>query len=219
MGRRKVEMKKIEDKSRRQVTFSKRRKGLLKKAREISILCDVQLALIVFSSRGRLFQFSSSGADAHDNCFSKIVSRYKSLTEEVAPDDTEDTDNEFAGISPTGLLEIIQRYVVDDAAEDQLTVNNLVQLENRVGLALTKIKERKMQLMLEPLQTLQEQENKLREENEQLKEQKCEHYLQIAAASAAAAKNDSNTALGTIKGRDQSSCLVQQPTLQLLQLM
>ncbi|CAN0929206.1 Agamous-like MADS-box protein AGL70 [Linum grandiflorum] len=206
MGRRKVELKRIDDKSSRQVTFSKRRKGLIKKAAEISVLCDVHLALAVFSPAGRLFDFSSGDS------FSKIVSRYKSLTEEVAPDDTEDTDNEFAGISPTGLLEIIQRYVVDDAAEDQLTVNNLVQLENRVGLALTKIKERKMQLMLEPLQTLQEQENKLREENEQLKEQ-------IAAASAAAAKNDSNTALGTIKGRDQSSCLVQQPTLQLLQLM
>ncbi|CAN1137239.1 MADS-box protein AGL42 [Linum perenne] len=61
MGRRKVEMKKIEDKSRRQVTFSKRRKGLLKKAREISVLCDVQLALVVFSNRGRLYQFSSDG--------------------------------------------------------------------------------------------------------------------------------------------------------------
>ncbi|CAN1295178.1 MADS-box transcription factor 6 [Linum perenne] len=179
MGRRKVEMKKIEDKSRRQVTFSKRRKGLLKKAREISVLCDVQLALVVFSSRGRLYQFSSDGGrdvDGDDG-FSKIVRRYKSCTEEADPKDADSTNNEFAGISPSGLLEIIERYVDDDSAEDLLTVNNLVQLENRIDLALTQIKERKMQLMLEPLQTLQEQETKLRQENEKLKAQVMNPYI------------------------------------------
>ncbi|OMO88139.1 Transcription factor, MADS-box [Corchorus olitorius] len=60
MGRRKVEMKRIEDKSSRQVTFSKRRSGLIKKARELSVLCDVEIALVIFSSRGRLYEFSSA---------------------------------------------------------------------------------------------------------------------------------------------------------------
>ncbi|PKI42286.1 hypothetical protein CRG98_037337 [Punica granatum] len=59
MGRKKLEMKRIEDKSSRQVTFSKRRSGLIKKARELSILCDVEVALLVFSSRGRLYEFCS----------------------------------------------------------------------------------------------------------------------------------------------------------------
>ncbi|KAF7123902.1 hypothetical protein RHSIM_Rhsim12G0024300 [Rhododendron simsii] len=58
MGRKKVEMKRIEDKSTRQVTFSKRRGGLIKKARDLSVLCDVQVALIVFSSRGKPYEFS-----------------------------------------------------------------------------------------------------------------------------------------------------------------
>lgn len=57
MGRGKVELKKIEDKSNRQVTFSKRRPGLMKKAQELSILCDVEVAVHIFSSRGKLFQF------------------------------------------------------------------------------------------------------------------------------------------------------------------
>jgi hypothetical protein len=52
MGRGKVELKRIENKISRQVTFAKRRNGLLKKAYE--------LALIIFSSRGRLFEFSTS---------------------------------------------------------------------------------------------------------------------------------------------------------------
>ncbi|CAI0627349.1 unnamed protein product [Linum tenue] len=57
MGRKKVEMKRIENKSSRQVTFSKRRSGLIKKAREISVLCDLQIALVVFSAPGRLNEF------------------------------------------------------------------------------------------------------------------------------------------------------------------
>uniref|UniRef100_A0A7N2L7Z3 MADS-box domain-containing protein n=1 Tax=Quercus lobata TaxID=97700 RepID=A0A7N2L7Z3_QUELO len=59
MGRKKVVLKRIEDKSSRQVTFSKRRSGLIKKARELSVLCDVEIALCVFSSRGKLYEFSS----------------------------------------------------------------------------------------------------------------------------------------------------------------
>ena len=59
MGRRKIALKAIEDKSSRQVTFSKRRSGLMKKARELSVLCDVEIALFVFSGRGRLYEFCS----------------------------------------------------------------------------------------------------------------------------------------------------------------
>ncbi|KAL6867595.1 hypothetical protein ACP4OV_015619 [Aristida adscensionis] len=61
MGRGKVELKRIENKNSRQVTFAKRRSGLLKKAYELLVLCDAEVALIIFSSgRGRLFEFSSS---------------------------------------------------------------------------------------------------------------------------------------------------------------
>lgn len=52
-------MKRIEDKSNRQVTFSKRRTGLMKKARELSVLCDVDVAVHIFSGRGRLYEFTS----------------------------------------------------------------------------------------------------------------------------------------------------------------
>uniref|UniRef100_A0A0D3GBW8 MADS-box domain-containing protein n=1 Tax=Oryza barthii TaxID=65489 RepID=A0A0D3GBW8_9ORYZ len=53
-------MRRIEDTTRRQVTFSKRRKGLLKKASELSVLCDAEVALLVFSPRGRFFHFASA---------------------------------------------------------------------------------------------------------------------------------------------------------------
>ena len=61
MGRGRVELKRIENKINRQVTFSKRRNGLLKKAYELSVLCDAEVALIIFSTRGKLYEFGSAG--------------------------------------------------------------------------------------------------------------------------------------------------------------
>ena len=60
MGRGPVQLRRIENKINRQVTFSKRRNGLLKKAHEISVLCDAEVALIVFSSRGRLYEYANN---------------------------------------------------------------------------------------------------------------------------------------------------------------
>jgi MADS-box transcription factor, plant len=59
MGRGKVQLKRIENKINRQVTFSKRRNGLLKKAHEISVLCDAEVAVIVFSPKGKLYEYGT----------------------------------------------------------------------------------------------------------------------------------------------------------------
>ncbi|GMP70066.1 hypothetical protein CsSME_00029088 [Camellia sinensis var. sinensis] len=60
MVRGKVQLKRIENVTNRQVTFSKRKNGLLKKAYELSVLCDAEVAVIIFSQKGRLYDFSSS---------------------------------------------------------------------------------------------------------------------------------------------------------------
>ncbi|ESQ55049.1 hypothetical protein EUTSA_v10027162mg [Eutrema salsugineum] len=60
MVRGKTEMKRIENATSRQVTFSKRRNGLLKKAFELSVLCDAEVALIILSPRSKIYEFSSS---------------------------------------------------------------------------------------------------------------------------------------------------------------
>jgi len=60
MTRQKIEIKKIDNPTARQVTFSKRRRGLIKKAQELSTLCDAEIGLIIFSSTGKLFEYSSS---------------------------------------------------------------------------------------------------------------------------------------------------------------
>ncbi|KAG6762528.1 hypothetical protein POTOM_033036 [Populus tomentosa] len=67
MGRGKIVIRRIDNSTSRQVTFSKRRNGLLKKAKELSILCDAEIGVIIFSSTGKLYDYAntSSHAQAH----------------------------------------------------------------------------------------------------------------------------------------------------------
>lgn len=71
MGRVKLEIKRIENNTNRQVTFSKRRNGLIKKAYELSILCDIDIALIMFSPSGRLSHFS--GKKRIEDVFTRYI--------------------------------------------------------------------------------------------------------------------------------------------------
>lgn len=53
MGRVKLKIKKLESTGSRQVTYSKRRNGIMKKARELAILCDIDIVLLMFSPSGK----------------------------------------------------------------------------------------------------------------------------------------------------------------------
>ncbi|KAJ8459185.1 hypothetical protein OPV22_032111 [Ensete ventricosum] len=75
MGRVKLQIKRIENNTNRQVTFSKRRNGLIKKAYELSILCDIDIALIMFSPSGRLSHFSGRRR------IEDVLARYVNLPE------------------------------------------------------------------------------------------------------------------------------------------
>ncbi|EKG17677.1 Transcription factor MADS-box [Macrophomina phaseolina MS6] len=59
MGRRKIEIKAIKDDRNRSVTFLKRKGGLFKKAHELSVLCSVDVAVIIFGHNKKLYEFSS----------------------------------------------------------------------------------------------------------------------------------------------------------------
>ncbi|KAJ7946210.1 Agamous-like MADS-box protein [Quillaja saponaria] len=56
-GRQKIPIEKIPNRSHLQVTFSKRRSGLFKKASELCTLCGVEIAIIVFSPAEKAFSF------------------------------------------------------------------------------------------------------------------------------------------------------------------
>ncbi|KAF3619070.1 putative RING-H2 finger protein ATL54-like [Capsicum annuum] len=72
MGRRKLEIKRIQDKNCRQVAFCKRRQGLIKKANELSILCNVDVGVVIISKNGtgRLHEYSSTNSNIA-SCFCK----------------------------------------------------------------------------------------------------------------------------------------------------
>ncbi|PWZ33908.1 MADS-box transcription factor 3 [Zea mays] len=76
-GRGKIEIKRIENTTNRQVTFCKRRNGLLKKAYELSVLCDAEVALVVFSSRGRLYEYAN-------NSVKSTIERYKKANSDTS---------------------------------------------------------------------------------------------------------------------------------------
>ncbi|XP_030527523.1 MADS-box protein 04g005320-like isoform X1 [Rhodamnia argentea] len=169
MGRRKVEIRRIADKSSRQVTFSKRRGGLMKKARELSVLCDVDVALVVFSSRGKLYEFCSR------NSFTNILERYHNYfgEAETSKDAKTVEGNGFEDAvywSYPEILQIVQRYLRGPDIE-KMSVTDLAQLEKQLDSALRQTRSRKTKLMLESKTTLQEQEKKMREERELLEKE------------------------------------------------
>ncbi|XP_057485413.1 agamous-like MADS-box protein AP1 isoform X2 [Actinidia eriantha] len=146
MGRGRVQLKRIENKINRQVTFSKRRSGLLKKANEISVLCDAEVALIVFSHRGKLFEYST------DACMEKILERYErySCAERELVNDPETPKNWSLECTRLGeKIELLQRNI-----GGWFKVEKFSLLQN--------------QIMYESISELQKKEKGIQEQNNML---------------------------------------------------
>ncbi|KAL7190205.1 hypothetical protein ACSBR2_022479 [Camellia fascicularis] len=161
MGRGKVQLKRIEDKNSRQVTFSKRRSGLIKKARELSILCDVEIALIVFSARGKLYQFCTGDS------LRKVLERYQIHKDaEVAGSSVQESKKLTGGYMDfsrgTNLLQMVQRHFEEQKIE-QLDVAELTQVEHQLDAILRQTRIKKSQLMMKAVTALHEKEEQPRE--------------------------------------------------------
>ncbi|KAL8157368.1 agamous-like MADS-box protein AP1 [Apium graveolens] len=168
MGRGKVQLKRIENKINRQVTFTKRRGGLLKKAHEISVLCDADVALIVFSTKGKLFEYST------DSSMEQILERYERYSyaeRQLIASDPDSTGNwtlEYTKLK--ARIELLQRnhrhYMGEDL--DSLTLKEIQNLEQQLDTALKHIRSRKNQLIFESISDLQKKEKAIQEENGKL---------------------------------------------------
>ncbi|VFQ85455.1 unnamed protein product [Cuscuta campestris] len=168
MGRGKVELKRIENKINRQVTFAKRRNGLLKKAYELSILCDAEVALIIFSNRGKLYEFCSSSSMA------KTLERYHrcnygALDANQAASKESQNYQEYlklkAGVE--GLQESQRHLLGEDLVH--LGIEDLEQLENQLDSSLRRIRSTRTKHMYDELSNLQQREKSLLEVNKALK--------------------------------------------------
>ncbi|XP_034894887.1 agamous-like MADS-box protein AGL19 isoform X2 [Populus alba] len=153
MVRGKTQMKRIENATSRQVTFSKRRNGLLKKAFELSVLCDAEVALIVFSTGGKLYEFSSSSMN-------RTIERYQKRAKDVGISSRMVKDNmqpvkedAFTLAKKIDILEVSKRKLLGDGLEP-CSIDELQQLENQLERSLTRIRARKNQLFREQIEKL-----------------------------------------------------------------
>ncbi|XP_058759779.1 MADS-box protein SOC1-like [Vicia villosa] len=179
MVRGKTQMKRIENATSRQVTFSKRRNGLMKKAFELSILCDAEVALIVFSPRGRLYEFASSS-------ILETIERYRSHTRiNNTPKTSESAENtqhlkEEAEnmMKKIDLLETSKRKLLGEGL-GTCSIEELQKIEQQLEKSITKIRAKKTQVFREQIDQLKEKEKTLIAENVMLSE-KYDNYTSQA---------------------------------------
>ncbi|KAL6136659.1 hypothetical protein ACLB2K_061954 [Fragaria x ananassa] len=168
MGRGRVELKRIENKINRQVTFAKRRNGLLKKAYELSILCDAEVALIIFSNRGKLYEFCSSSS------MLKTLERYQkcsygAMEVQKPAKELESSYREYLKLKTR--CESLQQTQRNLLGEDlgPLNTKELEQLERQLESSLKHVRSTKTQHMIDLLADLQSKEHMLIEANRDLK--------------------------------------------------
>ncbi|KAM6588044.1 hypothetical protein CsatA_010649 [Cannabis sativa] len=196
MVRGKTQMKRIENAASRQVTFSKRRNGLLKKAFELSVLCDAEVALIIFSPRGKLYEFASS------RCFSinKTIERYTqrrtkdggsclTSNKTISEDDHHDLqaavskEDSFSMAKKIDHLEVSKMKLLGDGLES-CSFQELHQIENQLERSLAKIRARKNQLYREQIEKLKQEEKSLLEHNAKLRQQvQCGMLQKVSSGS------------------------------------
>ncbi|KAG6474434.1 hypothetical protein ZIOFF_068369 [Zingiber officinale] len=154
MVREKIQIRKIDNTAARQVTFSKRRRGLFKKASELSVLCDADVALIVFSSTGKLFEFCSSS-------MKQILEKHSSHTKNLEKQDQVSLDLNLDNYKYVSLKKQIteaslQLRQMRGEALESLTVEELQQLEKKLEAGLNRVLDKKDAHFTEQINTLQE---------------------------------------------------------------
>ncbi|CAH9097912.1 unnamed protein product [Cuscuta europaea] len=171
MVRGKVEVARIENATRRQVTFSKRRMGFLKKAHELSVLCDAQVALIIFSQKGKLYEFSNSNID-------QVIERYRQRVKETRVN-IEDSAQNIEHLKQETHMIAKRIELLQDAQRKLLgqslgscSLEELHEIDNQLETTLNSIRNRKAQVYKEKVENLKAQEKHLLQENATLRE-KC----------------------------------------------
>ncbi|OIV94487.1 hypothetical protein TanjilG_25549 [Lupinus angustifolius] len=211
MAREKIQIKKIDNTTARQVTFSKRRRGLFKKAEELSVLCDADVALIIFSSTGKLFEYSSSS-------MKEILERHNLHSKNLAKMEQPSLELQLVENSNYTRLskEVAEKSheLRQMRGEDLhgLDIEELQQLERFLEAGLGRVIEKKGEKIMNEITDLQTKGMHLMEENERLKRQvanitngqmhECENIVGDEAGQSSA---ESATNFGTGPPHDSDS--------------
>ncbi|KAF3666968.1 MADS-box protein SVP [Capsicum annuum] len=161
MAREKIKIKKIDNITARQVTFSKRRRGLFKKAEELSVLCDADVALVIFSSTGKLFEFASSSMN-------DILGKYKLQTSSHEKVDQPSLDLQLEN----SLNMRLSKQVADKTRElrqlrgeelEGLSLEELQQIEKKLEAGFSRVLEIKGAELMEENKQLKQKMEMMRE--------------------------------------------------------
>ncbi|XP_038899935.1 agamous-like MADS-box protein MADS9 [Benincasa hispida] len=158
MGRGKIEIKRIENSSNRQVTYSKRRNGIIKKAKEITVLCDAQVSLVIFASSGKMHEYCSPSTPLVD-----ILDKYhKQSGKRLWDAKHENLSNEMDRVKKENdKMQILLRQL---RGEDITSLNykELMSLEEALENGLTSVREKQSEFMkmMRTNEKMMEEENK-----------------------------------------------------------
>nr|XP_011460326.1 PREDICTED: MADS-box protein AGL24-like [Fragaria vesca subsp. vesca] len=169
----KIKIEKIESLPARQVTFSKRRKGLFKKAGELSVLCDAKVAVIVFSSTDKLYELSRSSTK-------DIIARYKQCTKD---DGVEESADECMMRLNVELAEKIRELRHMEGKDlEELDIDELQRLEKMIEGGLSRVLETKDQRIRSQIRALETKGAELAEENNLLIRQSLRTLLSMESS-------------------------------------
>nr|ACG48249.1 hypothetical protein [Zea mays] len=170
MARGKVQMRRIENPVHRQVTFCKRRMGLLKKARELSVLCDAAIGVIVISPHGKIYDLATNGN------MQGLIERYRRACSEMHGESSNHNETQTIKqevLALTHEIDLLQkgfRYMHGENDIDHMNLVELQTLENNLEMWANNIRSQKMQIISREIDMLRNKEAILQAVNGVLQE-------------------------------------------------
>ncbi|KAK3032293.1 hypothetical protein RJ639_036250, partial [Escallonia herrerae] len=145
MGRGKIEIKKIENPTNRQVTYSKRRNGIFKKAQELTVLCDAKVSVMMYSKTGKFHHYTSPTTTTK-----KILDEYqKTLGCDIWSTHYERMQENLKQLKEinSNLRRDIRQRVGKDL--NDLSIDELYALEQKMDASIAIVRERKVKNLQE----------------------------------------------------------------------
>ncbi|KAJ9676112.1 hypothetical protein PVL29_024892 [Vitis rotundifolia] len=163
MARGKIQMKRIENPVHRQVTFCKRRAGLLKKAKELSVLCDAEIGIFIFSAHGKLYELATKGT------MQGLIEKYMKSSCGSQDDEAKEAQLLVCYLATSLLDQTSSQYMLGGGA-GTMTLDELHIFEKHLEIWIYNIRSAKMEIMFQEIQLLKNKEGILKAANNYLQE-------------------------------------------------